>query len=178
MVIKMLCGIIPLYAFWIQFSPQRSCPVDPFCPRHRHDNSWIIPCLCKHQTRVANEYSNKLWDVRIFTHSNFWQLIFAPYSSTCHSLLGSARSLLIQEKGNAACGLLTKWKCIYQKWLSWTANCSIWMSQGRVPLCHSLLGGRMNKWGFWWCSGLGWPKFEYIRIFEYKSGFYSKIRIF
>ena len=32
--------------------------------------------------------------------------------------------------------------------------------------------------GFRWCSGLGWTKFEFIRIFELNSGWIRQIRIF
>ena len=40
--------------------------------------------------------------------------------------------LCMQEKGNAACGSLIKWKSILQKGVSWTANCPIWMPQGQL----------------------------------------------
>ena len=50
----------------------------------------------------------------------------------------------IQEKGNAATGLLTKWKFILQKLVSWTANDPIRMPQGHIPLAA------IQYWGTLW----------------------------
>ena len=56
-----------------------------------------------------------------------WSNLNAPgsYTPWFHSLLGSRVELpflCMQEKGNAACGLLIEWKFISQKGTSWTVN--------------------------------------------------------
>ena len=46
------------------------------------------------------------------------------YTHWCHSLLGSTSVgcpfPCMHGKGNAACGLLIKWKIIFKKWVLWT----------------------------------------------------------
>ena len=52
--------------------------------------------------------------------------------------------LSMQEKGNAACGLLIKCKFVLQKLVSWTANGPIRMPQGYILL------GVTHFWGPLW----------------------------
>ena len=78
-----------------------------------------------------------------------WSNLNAQWSYTpwCYSLLGSILGCpfhSMQEKGNAACGLLIKWKFILQKQVSWTANGPIRMPQGHTPL------GVTHFWGPLW----------------------------
>ena len=54
---------------------------------------------------------------------SFPKICFVPQVPLCHSLLGSIVGCpfhSMQEKGNAACGLLIKWKFILQKQVLWT----------------------------------------------------------
>ena len=58
------------------------------------------------------------------------------HTPCCHSILGSTVGCpfsLMQEKGNAACGLLIALKFTLQKLISLTANGPIWMPQGHTP---------------------------------------------
>ena len=50
----------------------------------------------------------------------------------------------MQEKENAACGLLIKWKLILQKWVLWTQNGPTRLPQGHAPL------GVIHFWGGLW----------------------------
>ena len=47
----------------------------------------------------------------------------------------------MQEKGNAARGMLKEWKFSFQKYVSWAANGPIRMPQGHIPL------GAIHLWG-------------------------------
>ena len=65
-----------------------------------------------------------------------WSNLNAPgsYFPRCHSLLGPlwvVPFLCMQEKGNAAWGLLIKWQFILQKQISLTAIDPIWMPQSQ-----------------------------------------------
>ena len=78
-----------------------------------------------------------------------WSNLNAPgsYTPWCHSLLGSIVGCpfhSMQEKGNAACGLLIKCKSVWQKWVSWIASGPSWMLQGHIPL------GAIHFWGTLW----------------------------
>ena len=87
-----------------------------------------------------------------------WPTLNAPgsYTPKCHSLLGFSVGcpfLCIEEKGNAACGLLIKWKITFQQWDSWTSNGPIWMTQG-----HTLLGVIPFLGALWSAFFSAWKK--------------------